>query len=204
MLSTVASPFEVTCEGCEAVHARVAVRQMTETDMLGQQCTRREGQRAGRVRAHVPCSRSLSVVLLDDVLRQSTVLVERLTAAVDGAVVRAVVCLGMSSEMSGGEEGTTTACLLARVPSVVGVRQQVAVEMVCAMEGSTAAAVRAAVETSVGVCGEMAVQLAQLVVCFVAAGMVTDVRTVEGGDWRWRGRGRLLLNDGGSGEGQWR
>jgi len=56
----------------------------------------------------------------------------------------------------------------------------VAVQVIGAMERSTAAAVRAGVQSSVGVGGEVAVQLAQLVVRFVAAGMMADVRPIGG------------------------
>ena len=40
VLAAVASPVEVAREGGEAVHAGVAVRQMTETDVLVEQRTR--------------------------------------------------------------------------------------------------------------------------------------------------------------------
>ena len=153
--------------------------------------------------AHVTDRSSLFVVLLHEMLCQSAVLVERLTAADDGAVVGALVCLGVTSEVSGCKEGAATAWLLARVPSVVSVRQQVAVQMVCTVESSRAGCVRADVEASVGVCSEVAIQFAQLVVRFVAAGMSANVRAVGGGNDCWSG-GSWLLDDDSGGERQWR
>lgn len=70
-------------------------------------------------------------------------------------------------------------------------------QVVGSMEGASAASVRTGVQSSVGVSGEVAVQFTQLVVRFVAADMMTDVRPIRGRDDGGSGRGRLL-NDGGS------
>ena len=178
VLSSVPSPVEMSREGGEAVDTRVAGRKVGEADVFAQQSARDEGLTARRVSTRESSSHGLAAMLLREVLRESSVLVERLTAARDSAVVGAVVGLHVTSEMSGGEECTATACLLTRVPSVIGVREEVAMEVLCPVEGSSTAAMGAAVQTSVGVGGEVAVQLPQLVVRFVAAGMRTDVRTI--------------------------
>ena len=121
MLVAVASPVEMACERGEAVHARVAVRQVGEADMFVQQSARREGQSARRVGAHMRSCRRLVVVLLDGVLRQSAVLVERLTTAFNSAVIGAVVRLHVPPEMRGSQERSITARLLATILSVIGV-----------------------------------------------------------------------------------